>query len=370
MARSLSTSQHNVISFFVFISVCAVCTWAIAPRCFRFFDTREARRRLHGSSAAVSPQSLPLDHTANHAPSDVSDGSRLLQLSALAESLARASRTAMPSVEAALSELQPQHPDDAVCKDLLMSTVVNGVFVSSALDHVASLLRDMAACRADVAVAASQARLSARMLTYMPFIALFLGVAFSNNFRSHLFTLPVLLPIACGIALNRAGWAWILRLINRSLTQQASELAVLTDHLCVSLRAGHTLPHSCELWENTSPTGTDVARLLQSGQQFETALTALEHSLGAGGAALSGVLREANRDGLPIVATVARLSADARTERRRTADTLIRQLPTKLSLPLVLCVLPSFLLAAVVPLAVSNLARLAVPTPVLSPPQP
>lgn len=359
-----------MISFFVFTTVCAVCIWALAPRCFRFFDTREARRRLHGSSAALSQQPPPIDHRAINTTSAFPDGSRLLQLSAIAESLARASRTAMPSVEAALSELHPQHPDDAVCKDLLMSTVVNGVFVSSALDHAASLMRDMAACRADVAVAATQARLSARMLTYMPHVALFLGIAFSNNFRSHLLTLPVLLPIACGIALNRIGWAWILRLIHRSLTQQATELSVLTDHLCVSLRAGHTLPHSCELWESTSPSGSDVARLLKAGQPFDSALIALENNLGVGGASLAGVLREANRDGLPIVATVARLSADARTERRRTADTLIRQLPTKLSLPLVLCILPSFLLAAVVPLAVSNLARLAVSTPILSPPQP
>jgi hypothetical protein len=38
--------------------------------------------------------------------------------------------------------------------------------------------------------------------------------------------------------------------------------------------------------------------------------------------------------------------------------------------PLVLCVLPSFLLAAVVPLAVSNLTRLTVPVAVPSPLQP
>ena len=224
-----------MLSFIAFISVCGACIWALAPRCFRFFDAREARRRLHCSPIAQSPRAVTIRHIADDALAAVSDGSRLLQLSAMADSLARASRTAMPSVEASLSELHPQHPDDAVCKELLMSTVVNGVFVSSALDHVASLLRDVAACRADVAVAASQARLSARMLTYMPFIALLLGMTFSNNFRSHLFTLPVLLSIAIGIALNRTGWAWILRLINRSLTQQATELSVLTDHLCCLL---------------------------------------------------------------------------------------------------------------------------------------
>lgn len=356
--------------FAVIACVSAVITWAFAPRCFTYFDTREARRRLHGSRKTPRRQPIPDQNSVSTVPSVTTDSTRLLQLSHKADSLARASRTGMPSIETALSELQPHHPDDALYRDLLLSTVVNGVFVSTALDHVASLLRDIAACRADVAVAASQARLSARMLTYMPFAALFLAVVFSVHFRSHLFTLPVLLPLAVGIVLNRIGWAWILRLIHRSLTQQASELSLLTDHLCVSLRAGHTLSFACELWEHSASTGAHVARQLQAGLPLDQALSPLEHTLGAAGAALAGVIREAHRDGLPVVATVARLSSDARSERRRQTDALIRQLPTKLSVPLVLCVLPSFLLAAVVPLAVSNLTRLTVPVAVPSPLQP
>jgi tight adherence protein B len=356
--------------FAVVAIISVVCTWALAPRCFTYFDAREVRRRLHGSRKTPPHQSISDPIAGSAAPSVATDTSRLLQLSHMVDSLARASRTGMPSIEAALSELEPHHPDDVLCKDLLLSTVVNGVLVSSALDHVASLLRDLAACRADVAVAASQARLSARMLTYMPFAALFLAVIFSSHFRFHLFTLPVVLPLALGIALNRIGWAWILRLIHRSLTHQATELAVLTDHLCVSLSAGHPLSFACELWEHTASTGTHVARQLQAGQPLDQALAPLEHNLGAGGAALAGVIRQAHRDGLPVVATVARLSSDARAERRRQTDALIRQLPTKLSVPLVLCVLPSFLLAAVVPLAVSNLTRLTVPVAVPSPLQP
>lgn len=356
--------------FAVVTIVSAVITWALAPRCFTYFDSREVRRRLHGSRKTPPRQPKPDQNAVSAASSVITESSRLLYLSHMADSLARASRSGMPSIEAALSELQPYHPDDVLYKDLLLSTVVNGVFVPSALDHVASLLRDMAACRADVAVAASQARLSARMLTYMPFAAVFLAVIFSGYFRSHLFTLPVLLPLALGIVLNRIGWAWILRLIHRLLTQQATELAVLTDHLCVCLRAGHTLSYSCELWEHSATTGALVARQLQEGQPLDQALAPLEHNLGAGGAALASVIREAHRDGLPVVTTVARLSSDARTERRRHTDSLIRQLPTKLSVPLVLCVLPSFLLAAVAPLAISNLTRLTVPVAVPSPLQP
>jgi tight adherence protein B len=370
MTRRLSIGLITMIRFTAITIIGLVSTWALSPRCFAYFDSRHARQRLHGPQAGPSRQHASATKVTQTSALPREHNNRLVKLSAMTDLLARESRNAMPSVEMALAELHPRHPDDVMCRDLWLSCVVNGVFVSSALDHVASLMRDMAACRADVAVAASQARLSARMLSSMPFVAMALAIVFSRHFRSHLFTLPVLIPLALGIVLNRIGWAWILRLINQSLTQQASELSILIDHLCVSLRAGHTLVTSCELWEHSTTTGANVAQQLRAGHSLNESLTALEHSLGAGGADLAGVIRQANRDGLAVVATVARLSTDARAQRRRQADTLIRQLPTKLSVPLVLCVLPSFLLAAVVPLAISNLTRLTVQVPILSPPQP
>jgi tight adherence protein B len=359
-----------MISFSAITVIGMVSTWALSPRFFSYFDSRLARRRLHGSLPSPPRQhasAAKVIHASAPAPKH---DNRLIKLSAMTDLLARESRSGMPSVEVVLTELRPGHPDDDICKELWMSCVVNGVFVSSALDHAASLMRDMAACRADVAVAASQARLSARMLSSMPFVAMALAIVFSRHFRSHFFTLPVLVPLALGVVLNRIGWAWILRLINQSLTQQASELSILIDHLCVSLRAGQTLIAACQLWEHSTPTGAKVAQHLHAGHSLDESLNALEHNLGADGADLAGVIRQANRDGLAVVATVARLSTDARAQRRRQADTLIRQLPTKLSVPLVLCVLPSFLLAAVVPLVISNLTRLTVQVPVLSPPQP
>ena len=66
----------------------------------------------------------------------------------------------------------------------------------------------------------------------------------------------------------------------------------------------------------------------------------------------------ADRYGQPLAPVLERLADEARQHRRRQADTLARQLPVRMSLPLVLCTLPSFVLLAVVPLLLAALSSL------------
>ena len=56
--------------------------------------------------------------------------------------------------------------------------------------------------------------------------------------------------------------------------------------------------------------------------------------------------------------------SDAHDDMRTATETSIRQLPGRLSAPVVLCILPSFLIIAVVPLIVHSLGQLG---PALSP---
>ncbi|CAB4569024.1 unannotated protein [freshwater metagenome] len=79
---------------------------------------------------------------------------------------------------------------------------------------------------------------------------------------------------------------------------------------------------------------------------------------------LAHTILSSHRDGLPVVNTVHRLMSDAHSDMRSATDTLIRQLPSRLSAPLVLCILPSFLIIAVVPLMLHSLGQLG---PALSP---
>jgi pilus assembly protein TadC len=74
---------------------------------------------------------------------------------------------------------------------------------------------------------------------------------------------------------------------------------------------------------------------------------------------------------LPLAPTLARLAADARHDRRRQAEAAARALPVRLSFPLVLCLLPAFVLLGIVPAMAPALQGLHLsehPPPSSSPP--
>lgn len=372
------------------VAIALVCF--VTPRFFRLVDVLEMQRRLH--SADLITEELKPSHTL---PKQLRTNiSPVLDFAALCESLARATRSGASPHDALLSNLQRHqfhHPcwsalfddvgtlqscdsslataresveprsNDAQCLSLLESAMVHGNFVPGALDHASSVLRDRAACGAELAVAASQAQLSARLLSILPFLLLGGAIFVSSQFRSSLWSPIVLFPLFLGFVLNRIGWRWISSLISRAIHDGPDEIGLLTEHLCVSLRTGLSMTHACERWRTVSPTGNAVADLISAGAPLEEALLPLATSYPITGMNLGHTIVEAERDGLPILDTVVRLATDRRMERRRQIDTRIRQLPTRLSIPLVLCVLPSFLLLSVAPLVLASLSQLSVSLP-------
>ena len=373
-------------------SIALVLIWFSAPRFFYLFDVSEMQRRLHSDDfiREVAMSSHPSSRHQQRATSPVHD------FVALCESLARTTRSGTAPHDALLTSLQRhpfQHPcwlvllddvtamrscesalataresaqpdsNDAQCISLLQSAMVHGNFVPSALDHASSVLRDHAACNAELAVAASQAQLSARLLSALPFLLLGGAILVSSQFRSSLWSPIVLCPLLVGVVLNRIGWRWITSLITRAVHDQPDDIGQLTEHLCVSLRTGLSMTLACERWRSVSPLGSSVADLISAGAPLEEALLPLANLHPITGKNLGHTIVEAERDGLPILDTVTRLATDHRNERRRQIDTRIRQLPTRLSIPLVLCVLPSFLLLSVAPLVLASLSHLSVSLP-------
>ena len=374
------------------ISMVLVLVWFSTPRFFHLFDVFEMQRRLRSAdfTREVAKSSHPSSGQQRR------ENSSVLDFSAFCESLARATRsgtaphdallaslrqhqfqhqcwlillddvTAMQSCESALATAhESAQPDsnDAQCISLLRSAMVHGNFVPSALDHASSVLRDHAACNAELAVAASQAQLSARLLSALPFLLLGGAILVSSQFRSSLWSPIVLCPLLVGVVLNRIGWRWITSLITRAVHDQPDDIGQLTEHLCVSLRTGLSMTLACERWRSVSPVGSSVADLISAGAPLEEALLPLANLYPITGKNLGHTIVEAERDGLPILDTVTRLATDHRNERRRQIDTRIRQLPTRLSIPLVLCVLPSFLLLSVAPLVLASLSHLSVSLP-------
>lgn len=135
------------------------------------------------------------------------------------------------------------------------------------------------------------------------------------------------------------------------------------DLFVLAVRAGHlpsaaidnVLPHLDVLLQ---PAFAEVSDAVRSGMRFADALTLLPLRLGPPAAPLADSLIAADRYGLPLAPVLDRLADEARQHRRRLADANARQLPVRLSLPLVLCTLPSFVLLAVVPLLLAAFASL------------
>ena len=372
-----------------FIAVLLV--WYTTPRFFRFLDVSETQRRLHGSHlVSENVQSSP----ASSRPIQ-KDTSQVIDFAALCESLARATRSGAAPHDAVLAGLQRNqlhhpcwsalrndvaslkscenalaiaresveaHSNEAQCLSLLESAMVHGNFVPSALDHASSVLRDRAACSAELAVAASQSQLSARLLSTLPFVLLLGAMLINSQFRSSLLSPIVLCPLFLGLILNRIGWRWISTLISRAVRYEPDIIGQLTEHLCVSLRTGLSMTQSCERWRTLSSTGNSVADLISAGAPLEEALLPLATADPISGKHLGHTIVEAERDGLPVLDTVMRLATDHRAQLRRQTDTRIQQLPTRLTIPLVLCVLPSFLLLSVAPLVLASLSQLSLPS--------
>ena len=64
------------------------------------------------------------------------------------------------------------------------------------------------------------------------------------------------------------------------------------------------------------------------------------------------------RDGLPLTPVLDRLTDEANATRRRQGEAAARRLPVRLSFPLVVCTLPSFVLLAIAPAVLGAISTL------------
>lgn len=141
------------------------------------------------------------------------------------------------------------------------------------------------------------------------------------------------------------------------------DLPELIDQLIVLLRAGYTPANAfvqLEPWLTAPMNGVvaDVNVLVRRGVRFASAVVELRHHIGPPAHAIVDALIQLDRDGLAATTILDRLSGEAHAERRRRAEAEARELPIRLILPMVCCVLPSFIMLTVVPMLAGTLAGL------------
>lgn len=145
--------------------------------------------------------------------------------------------------------------------------------------------------------------------------------------------------------------------------QVLRELPEIVDLLSVAVGGGLTIPMAITAVGERLD-GVVSRALAQSvvsakhGRRLADVLELVPDELGDTARPLFRALVSAERYGTPIADALARIAADLRIERRRFAETTARRLPVKLLFPLVVCILPAFVLLTVVPVLVSSLASL------------
>ena len=95
------------------------------------------------------------------------------------------------------------------------------------------------------------------------------------------------------------------------------------------------------------------------GFAYSTALDQTLAPLGATAAVLGELLRAHIEEGAPVVDRLGELAVEAREHRRRQGEHDARRLPVLMLMPLVICVLPAFMLLSVVPVVYDALNGLA-----------
>jgi len=101
-----------------------------------------------------------------------------------------------------------------------------------------------------------------------------------------------------------------------------------------------------------------VEQRLHRGAGFAEALGALTSSCGRCALPLVAAMSAAVRDGLPLAPVLDRLTDEAVDARRRHGEAAARRLPVRLSFPLVVCTLPSFVLLAIAPAVLGAISSL------------
>lgn len=205
-----------------------------------------------------------------------------------------------------------------------------GAPLADSLRGIAAALQDAARTRDEVRVALAEPAGTARLMSWLPLVAVVLGVALGFDTLRTLATTPV--GIACalaGVGLILGARHWNGRLVHRA--DPADTVPGLgADLMAIALTGGVSLQRATRL----------VAEAGAAEPDDETrGILALSHSAGVPAAEL-----------LRAAATLARHRA--RTDGRMRAA----RLSSKLLIPLGVCTLPAFLLLGVAPMLLSVLS--------------
>lgn len=360
-----------------------VVSWWAFPRVTRWCDQRLTQQRVHHNDAHE------LSTTIQHSSSGDNNAAEIFELLAIKIRGGMNARRALEVLADAdvvptrLSEAVKQQPllplqqvltqfsetttteTELLIATLLLQAYRQQSFEPFALDIAAQFIRDNDKRTHRIRVATAHARLTLRILTVLPIIAFAASIMFSSTVRQSI-TQPIpLLFILLGVLLDVGAWMWMHNIaLSTAKSAQPTELHQLLTSVSISVTAGDSLVAALERSATTNSLGLLISQALARGFSLSEALRHLDNGCGSLGTTAQRLLLDTHRSGTPVMDVVQRLLNDAEAESTRQCDIGVQQLSTKLVLPTVFCVLPAFLLLALMPVAIASFG--ALPAPALS----
>ena len=264
-----------------------------------------------------------------------------------------------------LNEASPDAAPDFAMRAIAVAS--EGGDAVHAVEAAARTLRVTATITAESRTAVAHTKASINMLTWVPLVLATWLIARDERARAFFVSTAGFACLLIGVSLHWVGRRWVQRLAV-SASRVDSDVPDFVDVISVYLRSGQPPALAFLHASNTAP-GTigvaarEVAERVHNGERFVDVLTSSRSEFGLHAQPMIDALIDTERDGLAPRELFDRLATDAHAQRRRDADMRIRALPVRLTLPLVGCILPAYVLLAVVPLLASQLSSVNLDLP-------
>lgn len=360
----------------------AVCAWALIPYLCQYCDRRLARKSYEVTSSVASPVTSPslqvsapltarrgeaefLESLAMKVRSGVHAQTALIEMANAGELPQQLAEVILHYQDESLHTVlvhfktMAQNSELSLLATLLLGACRHGSLDPRAVDHAARAVRTTREHSSRMLVASAQARFTLQSLTLLPILSLLGGVIFSSAFRSSVSHPSVIALVAIGMSYNYAGYIWMKKIVSsmKSLSQPTALQELITS-TTISLYSGEPLLVAIESWDRINSLGSEVAQRLLHGELLSSALLPLELQCGSSGYSVRQLLIDCYLSGTPTSDVISRLNEDLEFGITQRTNIGIQKLTNKLSFPIVFCVLPAFLLLALLPIVVATFRSL------------
>ena len=264
-----------------------------------------------------------------------------------------------------LNDASPDAAPDLALRAIAVAS--EGGDAVHAVEAAARTLRVTATITGESRTAVAHTKASINVLTWVPLVLATWLIARDERARAFFVSTAGFACLLIGVVLHWVGRRWVQRLAV-SAARVDSDVPDFVDVVSVYLRSGQP-PALAFLHASDTAPGTvgvaarEVAERVHNGERFVDVLTSSRSEFGLHAQPMIDALIDTERDGLAPRELFDRLATDAHAQRRRDADMRIRVLPVRLTLPLVGCILPAYVLLAVVPLLASQLSSVNLDLP-------